>query len=152
MRNMKDECQKSFGTVIEKSEETNPLLSAAHREQYVDKALLPKLKSLSVTTSSSLPTSWPRILVFVFVESRPPPSHSKLQSLASIPPWSLLSSRRLQKLPAFERRKNVREGLDLTTDAQAPSGVGRHRLLDARRCDRLDEGRIPRERKQCPQL
>ena len=76
MRNMKDECQKSFGTVIEKSEETNPLLSAAHREQYVDKALLPKLKSLSVATSSSLPTSWPRILVFVFVESRPPPSHS----------------------------------------------------------------------------
>ena len=73
MRNIKDEFQKSFGTVIEKSEETNPLLSAAHREQYVDKALLPKLKSLSVATSSSLPTTWPRILVFVFVESRPPP-------------------------------------------------------------------------------
>ena len=68
---MKDECQKSFGSVIEKSDETNPLLSAAHREQYVNKALLPKLKSLSVATSSSLPTTWPRILVFV--ESRPPP-------------------------------------------------------------------------------
>ena len=31
MRNVKDECQKSFGTVIEKSEETNPLLSTAQR-------------------------------------------------------------------------------------------------------------------------